>query len=359
MSVSQLFIRSRDENILNSVLLELTYSCNLHCTFCYNDLNLRGRRVQLEGYKTLLDDLADMGVMSLTLSGGEPLMYQHFFELGAYAREKGFVIKVKSNGIPLNLRNAQRLRAEVDPYVVETSMHGARAESHDRLTQVPGSFDRLLKNIEILKSQGLRVKVNSTLTRWNEAEVKDMFALADSMGFPLQFDPEVTPKDDGDLSPLEISPSKEGIKNMVRVSMERGRKASAEDVLPIVLKPDSRPPMNPTRKKQKVCGAGSTNVIVDPFGSVYPCVQFRRAVGNIHDHSITDIWENSVELKNVRDLAERAQEVAVESGLKQFCMGVNELSTGDPLQSPASKLKIDEIYQRVHWELQEEDPEVA
>ena len=144
MSVSQLFIRSRDENILNSVLLELTYSCNLHCTFCYNDLNLRGRRVQLEGYKTLLDDLADMGVMSLTLSGGEPLMYQHFFELGAYAREKGFVIKVKSNGIPLNLRNAQRLRAEVDPYVVETSMHGARAESHDRLTQVPGSFDRLL-----------------------------------------------------------------------------------------------------------------------------------------------------------------------------------------------------------------------
>lgn len=359
MSVSRLFKRSRDENILNSVLLELTYSCNLHCTFCYNDLNLRGRRVQLDGYKTLLDDLADMGVMSLTLSGGEPLMYQHFFELGAYAREKGFVIKVKSNGIPLNIRNAQRLREEVDPYVVETSMHGARAESHDRLTQVPGSFERLLKNIEILKNQGLRVKVNSTLTRWNEGEVKDMFALADSMGFPLQFDPEVTPKDDGDLSPLEISPSKEGIKNMVRVSMQRGREAGAGDVLPIVLKPDNRPPLNPNQTKQKVCGAGSTNVIVDPFGSVYPCVQFRRAVGNIHDHSITDIWENSSELKSVRDLAERAQEVAVEGGLKQFCMGVNELSTGDPLQSPASKLKIDEIYQRVHWELQQEDPEVA
>ena len=194
-----------------------------------------------------------------------------------------------------------------------------------------------------------------------------MFALADKMGFQLRFDPEVTPKDDGDLSPLEIAPSIEGIRNMVRVSMQRGRKASAQDVLPIVLKPDNRQPMspdstqppNPSRKKQKVCGAGSTNVIVDPFGSVYPCVQFRRAVGNIHDHSIIDIWENSAELKNVRDLAEQAQEVALEGGLKQFCMGVNELRTGDPLQSPVSKLKIDEIYQRVHWELQEEDPEVT
>jgi MoaA/NifB/PqqE/SkfB family radical SAM enzyme len=147
MRFEQLIRRARDENVLNSVLLELTYACNLHCTFCYNDLNLRGRRVALQAYKTLLDDLTEMGVMSLTLSGGEPLMYQHFFELGNYAREKGFVIKVKSNGIPLNRRNAERLKTEVDPFIVETSLHGARPESHDRLTQVPGSFDRLLKNI--------------------------------------------------------------------------------------------------------------------------------------------------------------------------------------------------------------------
>lgn len=355
MSFEQLLNRARDENVLNSVLLELTYSCNLDCTFCYNDLNLRGRRVSLEQYKTLLDDLASMGVMSLTLSGGEPLMYKHFFEVGAHARAKGFVIKVKSNGVPLNQRNAERLKAEVDPFIVETSLHGAGPESHDRLTQGPGSFERLLRNIEILKSLGLRVKVNSTLTRWNEDEVAEMFALTDRLDVPLQFDPEVTPRDDGDLSPLEIAPSQQGIENMVRLSMQRSRLQHDPDRMPITLKPETSPAQNVQRKKHKVCGAGSTNLVVDPFGSVFPCVQFRRNVGNIHDQPIRDIWTGSDELGRVRDLAERALEVALGKGLKQFCMGVNELRMGDPLKTPESKLVIDKIYQRVHWELQPEE----
>ena len=352
MSFASLLDRARDENVLNSVLLELTYSCNLDCTFCYNDLKLRGRRVSLQQYKALLDELADMGVMSLTLSGGEPLLYKHFFELGAHAREKGFVLKVKSNGVPLNQRNAERLKAEVDPFIVETSLHGARPESHDRLTQVPGSFERLLKNIDILKSLGLRVKVNSTLTCWNEAEVAEMFALADSMDVLLQFDPEVTPRDDGDMSPLQISPSRQGIENMVRVSMQRAHAAFDPDQMPIRMKPETAPVAKPDKKKQKVCGAGSTNLIVDPFGNVFPCVQFRRNVGNIHDQSITQIWTGSAVLGNVRDLAVRALDVAVGQGLKQFCMGLNEIRTGDALVSPQSKLEIDQIYQRVNWEME-------
>ena len=54
---------------------------------------------------------------------------------------------------------------------------------------------------------------------------------------------------------------------------------------------------------------------VDPFGNVFPCVQFR--------------------------------------------MGINELRTGDPLQSPDSKQQIDQIYQRIHWELQEKNSDAA
>jgi radical SAM protein with 4Fe4S-binding SPASM domain len=347
-------IRAREQNVLNSVLLELTYSCNLDCTFCYNDLNLRGRRVSLDRYKALLEELADMGVMSLTLSGGEPLLYQHFFALGAYAKKQGFVIKVKSNGIPLNLANARRLRHEVDPFIVETSLHGARPESHDRLTQVAGSFERLIRNIGILKEQGLRVKVNSCLTRWNEGQVQEMFELADRLDVPLQFDPEVTPRDDGDLSPLDISPSREGVENMVRLSMQRSRAMNGgADRLPIQLKMENAPASKQGRGKNKVCGAGSTNLIVDPFGNVFPCVQFRRKVGNIHEQSAGEIWNSSSALNEVRELAGRALEVARAGGLKQFCMGVNELRMGDPLAPPESKKEIDRIYQRVHWELQQ------
>ena len=359
MSLAQLFNRAREENVLNSVLLELTYGCNLDCSFCYNDLNLRGRRISLDHYKTILDGLAEMGVLSLTLSGGEPLLYQHFFELGAHARKRGFVIKVKSNGVPLNRTNAERLKAEVDPFLVEMSIHGARPESHDRLTQVDGSFDRLIRNIAILKSLGLRLKLNSTLTRLNEHEVEEMFALCDQLDIQLQFDPEVTPRDDGDLSPLELSPSNDGIANMMRVSMQRVRTATKTDTLPIRLKPDFESAQKQDKKKQKVCGAGSTNVIIDPFGNVFPCVQFRRSVGSVHEQSIREIWEGSAQLEEVRELAGRALDVARSKGMKQFCMGLNELRTGDPLESPESKLEIDRIHQRVDWELNTKDQDAA
>lgn len=350
MSVKQLLNRAREENVLNSVLLELTYSCNLDCTFCYNDLNLRGRRLSLADYRRLLDDLAAMQVMHLILSGGEPLLYRHFFELGAYARERGFVIKVKSNGVPLQRRNAERLKAEVDPFIVEMSIHGAGPDTHDRLTQVPGSFERLLRNIEDLKDVGLRLTLNSTLTRWNEGEVGEMIALCDRLGVRLQFNPEVTPRDDGDLSPLEIAPSAAGIENMVRVSLARARGSEQPGRLPIRLKPSEKDADRLDPKKQKVCGAGSTGLTIDPFGNVYPCVQFRRKAGNVHEQPIHDIWANSAVLADVRDLAGQALLVARKRGLKQFCMGVNELRMGDPLTPPPSKLEIDRIFQRVHWE---------
>lgn len=358
MSVQQLFSRARIENVLSSVMLELTYSCNLDCSFCYNDLKLRGQRVRLDTYRTLLDDLADMGVLSLTLSGGEPLLYKHFFKLGAYAREKGFVIKVKSNGVPLSRRNAERLKAEVDPFMVEMSLHGACAESHDRLTRVAGSFERLLRNIDFLKTMGFRLQLNSTLTRWNEAEVAEMFALTDRMGVPLQFDPEVTPRDDGDLSPLEISASKAGIENMIRLSMQRSAARFDPDRLPIRMKPEKAPDLKPEPIKHKVCGAGSTNLTIDPFGNVFPCVQFRRKTGNIHDRSIKDIWAGSEQLNDIRDLAGRALEVAREKGYRQFCMGINELRTGDPLLAPQSKQDSDRIYQRLSAEAGKEKIDV-
>lgn len=361
MNYEQLSNRAREENVLSSVLLELTYGCNLDCTFCYNDLNLRGRRVSLELYRSVLDELADMNVMSLTLSGGEPLLYKHFWEVGAHARKKGFVIKVKSNGVPLNRRNAQRLKAEVDPFMVEMSLHGARPQTHDRLTQVEGSFERLIRNIDILQTLNLRLKLNAALTCWNEDEVADMFALSDRIGVPLQFDPEITPRDDGDLSPLEIAPGKAGIENMVRLSMLRSRVKQDADTLPIKMKlgkmksgkmkSASSADIKIDPGRHKVCGAGSTNLTIDPFGNVFPCVQLRRNAGNIHKQSISEIWSGSSELKTVRDLAGQALLVARKQGLKQFCMGVNEIRTGDALKSPHSKLEIDQVYQRVDWEL--------
>src|SRR5205807_1264407 len=164
MSFDRLMLRTWSENRLFSALVELTYRCNLDCFFCYNDLALRGRPLSLEQYFDFFADLRDLQVLNLTLTGGEPLAHPDFLRLGARARELGFVVRIKSNGHALRGALARRIRDEIDPFLVEVSLHGATAAVHDRQTREPGSFERLLANLREMRGLGLRVKLNSTLT---------------------------------------------------------------------------------------------------------------------------------------------------------------------------------------------------
>jgi len=331
VSLSRLISTAWRENLLFSVLVELTYRCNLDCFFCYNDLGLRGEPMQRDEYFRLFADLQEMEVLNLTLSGGEPLAHPDFLVLGARARQLGFVVRIKSNGHALRGELARRIRDEIDPFLIETSLHGATAATHDRQTRVPGSFDRLLANLAEMRRLGLRVKINSTLTAWNEGEIEGMFALADSLGIPLQVDPEVTPRDDGDREPLQVAPSREGVLRLFRLQFERGR-AAAGAAAEVARGGDDGTMPAPVHKH---CGAGSSGIAIDPYGNVYPCVQWRRPVGNLHRQSIREIWRRSAGLAEVRELTGHVKEMVDAQGsgshLLNFCPGSAAAQAGSPL----------------------------
>jgi MoaA/NifB/PqqE/SkfB family radical SAM enzyme len=332
MGFEQILQKTWRDNILFSVLVELTYRCNLDCFFCYNDLGLRGEPLSTERYLDFFAELRDLQVLHLTLSGGEPLAHPDFLLLGARARELGFVVRVKSNGHALRGEMARRLRDEVDPYLVEVSLHGDNAATHDRQTRVPGSFDRLLANLREALGLGLRIKVNSTMTAWNEGEVEGMLDLAEALGVPLQLDPEVTPRDDGDREPLSISPSRAGVERLFALQAERARALGAGPALAIGKGGDDGTMPAPAAKH---CGAGSAGVAVDPYGNVYPCVQWRRPVGNLHRQSMREIWSGSNDLREIRELTVQAKGVVdaygPEGALMSFCPGSAVIRGGDPL----------------------------
>lgn len=346
MSLARVMARNWEENRLFSALLELTYRCNLDCFFCYNDLGLAGRPLSREQWLDLLAELADLSVLNLTLSGGEPLAHPDFFAIGSRARELGFAVRIKSNGHALRGELARRLRDEVDPFIVEVSLHGATAAVHDRQTRVPGSFERLLANLGELSRLGLRVKINSTLTAWNEAEVEAMLDLAAGLGLPLQIDPEVTPRDDGDTSPLSIAPSRRGVLRLFALQEERARAAAGGggEAPAVALGGDDGATPVPVTKH---CGAGSSGVAVDPFGNVYPCVQWRKPLGNLHEQSLKEIWGGSPALGEVRRTTEEAKRLIdsyEEAGpLLNFCPGTAATRTGDPLTVYSSALERAEL----------------
>jgi len=311
------------DHILHSVLLELTYRCSLDCFFCYNDRARRGRLLSLDQYRTLLDELAEMNVLHLALSGGEPLAHPDFWEIARYARGKGFVVRIKSSGQSIGQRVARRLKKEVAPFVVELSLHGASTATYEQQTRVEGSFLRLMRSVPILLDAGLRVQFNTVLTSWNESEIEALYALADRFGVPLYVDPRVTPRDDSDLEPLSIAVTEDGLRRLrlvqqssVSVSVPGGADAPASQC------------------GDKYCGAGSNGLAVDPYGWVYPCVQWRVPVGSLHSLSIKEIWEQSDALKRVRSLNAEVNGIVRRRPANEvlaFCPGAAERETGSAL----------------------------
>jgi MoaA/NifB/PqqE/SkfB family radical SAM enzyme len=350
MSFERLLLRTWRDNHLFSVLVELTYRCNLDCFFCYNDLGLRGLPLETAQYYEFFADLRDLQVLNLTLTGGEPLAHPDFLALGARARELGFVVRIKSNGHALRGTMARRIRDEIDPFLIEVSLHGASAAVHDRQTREPGSFDRLLVNLREMRSLGLRVKLNSTMTAWNEHEIEAMMALADELELPLQVDPEVTPRDDGDREPQSISPSRAGVRRLFELLAARGAAARARLDGPRQAAATGSAGITPVPVQAmrladdglvpaaaaKHCGAGSSGIAVDPYGNVYPCVQWRRPVGNLHERSIRDIWAGSAGLADVRALTVEAKKMVDGFGpagqLLNFCPGNAAAWSGNALQ---------------------------
>lgn len=331
MSFSSTVKRSWRENRLMSVLLELTYACNLDCVFCYNDTTLEGEPLTLAHYEGLLEDLASLGVLNLSLSGGEPLAHPRFFEIATHARRLGFVIRLKTNGHAVREPIARRIREEIDPFLIEVSLHGATAAVHDRQTRVPGSFHRLVDNVRAMKALGLRVRANGVLTRWNEHEVEGMLRLCADLDVHLQIDTEVKPKDDGDLEPLALQATDAGLAQHSAIVAAWAERLPRDGDPPARTATPARPPAG----TEKHCGAGSNTLAIDPVGNVLPCVQWRVPVGNLHERRITDIWTGSLGLRTVRETTKAVRRKLDAAGyppeVARFCPGAAHTYHGDPL----------------------------
>ena len=85
---------------------------------------------------------------------------------------------------------------------------------------------------------------------------------------------------------------------------------------------------------------------MDPNGNVYPCVQWRRAIGNLHERPLADLWRDSQELARVRavTVAVKEQFAAWPEGERPagFCPALAEQRTGSPLQlDPEVRLRME------------------
>src|SRR2546428_3467918 len=105
---------------------ESTCRCNLHCVMCYTDCFNTPERIRQEltlpEIVRIMDEIQEAGCLELCLTGGEPLARKDFLDIYAYAKQKGFLLTVFTNGTLLTEKIADYWACS-PPSMIEISFH--------------------------------------------------------------------------------------------------------------------------------------------------------------------------------------------------------------------------------------------
>lgn len=166
------------------VVWNSTQTCNLKCVHCYADAEDKNYSNELTTAEAeaMIDDLAEMGVPVLLISGGEPLLREDILHLIRYAGARGIRCTLSTNGTLIDGPMAKRIR-EADVTYVGISLDGI-GHRHDAYRGVSGSFEAALDGIRSCMAVGQKVGLRYTLSRPNVDQLPDVFRLIREEGIP-------------------------------------------------------------------------------------------------------------------------------------------------------------------------------
>ena len=258
---------------LNHVWLEVTQVCTHMCVHCYEGLEhfeIKNPLTFIE-WKKVIDDVSSFNCKSIQFIGGEPTLYMKLPELIFYAKSKGIDnISVFSN---LYFLTEELIDAIVaNSVTVHFSIYGSSDIIHDGITNVEGSFNKLNKNVKILKNKHVYLIAHVVVMKENEKDRDNIFWLLKSIGLVnIKYD--------------EIRKVYGGCQNKHLVQNSRV----------LMTKPNFKTSESYFNNAyyNNTCWYGKCVVSTD--GTVYPC-EFERNIkyGNVRSRSITNIISSKV-----------------------------------------------------------------
>lgn len=254
-------------------MLELTYRCGLDCVHCYcKGSEDKKAELSVADWKKIIEEFYKEGAVFLTFTGGDPLIREDFLEIYSYAKAKGFLVTIFTNGQLFTKKIIDYL-VKSPPVSIEITLNGITRDTYESITQIKGSFDKAVEAIKKLKENKLPVILKSNCLKQNKDEIADIKRWTeDLLGKPdkskrynFKYDPMIYPRLDGGRAPCEQRLSFGEIKELRRKDpdiweeYQRGVRADFPD-----LKRD--------RKYLYRCNAWMSQFFIDPYGRLKFCM---------------------------------------------------------------------------------------
>lgn len=266
----------------------LTHRCSLKCPHCYvvpsggpDDL------LSLEEYDRCFEEWAELGVLQLSLTGGEPALRSDLVDIVAAAGRRHFWIQLKTSGTRTSSKDVERL-FDAGLSVLELSLYAATSDRHDAFVGESGAFFKTSRAAETFKAAGGRVRINMMAMNWNAADIPQLVDGCLQKGFDYTVDPLVTVRQDGNREPLRFRMTEPQLVELMRN--------------PHINDPARHLVLLDKKKDAPICGAGQSSAQIEPNGDVLLCDKLRRPLGNVRRRPLKDIWDESDFRKKISGL---------------------------------------------------------
>jgi radical SAM protein with 4Fe4S-binding SPASM domain len=275
---------------LHSASIEVTADCNLKCVHCFGKYgNQHFDELSVDEMKDIAGQLKSLQAYEITLTGGEPLVREDFFDVASAFTSQGFGVILMSNGTLIDDAAADRI-ADSGIQTVAVSLDGVRSDSHDLFRGVRGAFQKTMKGIELLADRGVRLRFYTVLNRLNLGELKALLELYRKFDASYTVSRSLLQGRARENRSLLLS-SKEYMRAYERFlsaeetvfhgvssrSDEGGREELAQKPL----------------KDRHRCNAAVHHINIRPDGTVTPCASLchrKFAMGSVRKRLIEDIW---------------------------------------------------------------------
>lgn len=276
-----------------ALLAEVTHRCPMRCAYCSNPLSLEpaSRELDTATWCRVIEEAADLGVLQVHFSGGEPMARKDIVALVEHATNSGLYANLITSGI---LLDEDRLARLVDAGLehVQVSFQDVRAHEGDWMGGLAGAHARKREVAKAVTAAGLALTVNAVIHRHNADRVADMIELATEVGAGRVEVANVQYYGWGLRNRRALIPTVDQLKKMT-ATVE-----AARDRLKGVLVIDYVVPDYYARLPKACMGGwGQRFINVDPSGRVLPCHAATTVPGmtfeRVGDRPLSDIWASS------------------------------------------------------------------
>ena len=320
------------------VSIEVTRRCPLECQHCYNNLPMgdqdaRSREMTTEEHFRMLDELVEMSCFWLLYTGGEIFARKDFLEIYTYAKKKGFLITLFTNGTLITEKIADYL-VEWPPFAIEITLYGRTRETYEALTQIPGSYERCLRGIKLLRERRLPLKLKTVATSINKHEITAMRQFAEEeLGAEFKMDGQINPRIDCSQSPLAVRLTPEEV-----VALDMHAPKGVSEYRRLAKHDLENPPNLAKSDTVYFCGGGRNSFAINAYGEMSICVISQQDVFEVRKSGLKLAWEHSLHDVRVRKRTRvtKCIQCRIQS-LCGMCPANGEMENGDK-ESPVEFL---------------------